>query len=395
MVRVAIDPNVVTAVERPSGRVVRVGRGDLAYEAFVPHPLPATFDRELALLNALSAADRSLGELAGVGRLLPNPDLLIDPFIRREAVLSSKIEGTQATITDVYAFEAEQSGGARRRPPTGDVQEVINYISAMSYGLRRIHELPISLRLLKELHGRLMKGVRGEDKQPGEFRHSQNWIGAPNCLLADASYVPPPISEMEVALSELELYVHATEELDPPLLRLAMIHAQFEMIHPFMDGNGRIGRLLISLLLVHWNILPLPLLYLSAFFERERDLYYERLQALSAEGDWAGWFVFFLRGVESQARDAAERAKRLQDLQAEWRGRFSAARSSALLLKLVDYLFQAPVITVPRAQRLLGVTYPSARHSIDKLVEAGVLEPFGEKAYGRPWWAPRIMGIVS
>ena len=249
----------------------------------MPHPLPATFERDRTLLNALSDADRSVGELAGVGRQIPNPDLLIDPFIRREAVLSSKIEGTQATITDLYAFEAEDTAGVRRRPAPGDVQEVINYVAAMSYGLGRIHELPISLRLLKELHGRLMKGVRGEDKHPGEFRQSQNWIGAPNCLLADASYVPPPVAEMEVALGELELYIHATGQLDPPLLRLAMIHCfSFEMIHPFIDGNGQIGRLLVSLLLVHWNILPLPLLYLSAFFERELNSYYAKLQALSA-----------------------------------------------------------------------------------------------------------------
>jgi Fic family protein len=395
MNRVAVDPNVVTVSEGETGRVVRVGRGELSYQAFVPNPLPPTLTMDSDLINGLSAADRAIGELAGLGRMLPNPDLLIDPFVRREAVLSSKIEGTQATITEVYSFEAEDAtAGAKRRPPNPDVQEVINYISATRYGLDRVKTLPVSLRLITELHSRLLSGVRGGDKYPGEFRRTQNWIGAPNCLLKDATYVPPPTAEMTICLEQLEGYVHEPDDW-PPLVRLAMIHGQFEMIHPFIDGNGRIGRLLVTLLLVDWNVLPLPLLYLSAFFERERDAYYDRLHGISERAAWKEWVLFFLRGVAEQACDGTDRAKKLQDLQAQWRAQLTGPRASALMLRLVDHLFITPVITVPRAQALLGVTYPSAKHTVEKLVDIGVLEPFDARTYGKTWWAPKIVAVVS
>lgn len=395
MSRVAVDPNIVTLSEDESGRVVRVGRGELSYQAFVPRPLPPEMSIDSELINALSAADRAIGELAGLGRMLANPELLIDPFVRREAVLSSKIEGTQATITEVYSFEAEDAtAGARRRPPNSDVQEVINYISATRYGLERVKTLPVSLRLITELHSRMLSGVRGGDKYPGEFRRSQNWIGAPNCLLKDATYIPPPTAEMEIALDQLESYIHGPADW-PALVRLALIHGQFEMIHPFIDGNGRIGRLLVTLLLVDWNVLPLPLLYLSAFFERERDAYYERLRGLSQRAAWKEWVLFFLRGVAEQACDGTDRAKKLQDLQALWRSELMGPRASALMLRLVDQLFVSPMITVPRAQALLGVTYPSAKHTVEKLTEMGVLAPFDERTYGRMWWAPKIVEIVG
>ena len=389
-------PQGVTIAEGPSGRSVRVGRGEVAYEAFVPNPLPAPLTLTRRLITILSEADRALGELAGLGRMIPNPDLLISPFIRKEAVLSSKIEGTEATMTEVYSFEAELSTPPTRRrtriPP--DVIEVINHIDATRYGLVRVNELPISFRLIKELHERLMRGVRGEDKSPGEFRRTQNWIGSPGCLLKDATYVPPPVPEMERSLDRLETYLHAEDDL-PPLIRLAMIHSQFEMIHPFIDGNGRIGRLLIVLLMVHWNLLPIPLLYLSAFFERNRETYYERLLGVSARGEWEEWITFFLQGIGEQARDATTRAKKLQDLQAEWRGQVTSPRSSTLTLRLVDGLFESPVVRVPRAQALLGVTYPSAKQNIDKLVQAGILEPYGDRTYSRAWIAPRILELID
>ncbi len=389
-------PQGVTIAEGPSGRSVRVGRGEVAYDAFVPNPLPAPLTLTRRLFTTLSEADRALGELAGLGRMIPNPALLISPFIRKEAVLSSKIEGTETTMTEVYSFEAELSTPPTRRrtriPP--DVIEVINHIDATRYGLVRINELPISLRLIKELHERLMRGVRGEDKSPGEFRRTQNWIGSRGCLLKDATYVPPPVPEMERSLDRLETYVHAEDDL-PPLIRLAMIHSQFEMIHPFIDGNGRIGRLLIVLLMVHWNLLPIPLLYLSAFFERNRETYYERLLGVSARGEWEEWISFFLQGIGEQARDATTRAKKLQDLQAEWRGQVTSPRSSTLTLRLVDSLFESPVVRVPRAQALLGVTYPSAKQTIDKLVQAGILEPYGDRTYSRAWIAPRILELID
>jgi Fic family protein len=383
-----------TMRENAAGRVVRVGSGDLGYEAFVPATLPPRIDLTDELFRALSDADRALGELSGLGRTLSNPDLLINPFIRKEAVLSSKIEGTQATITDLYLFEAGAAQG-QVKPAVGDVQEVMNYMAALRYGLDRIDDLPLSARLFRELHKRLMTGVRGQERSPGEFRTSQNWIGAPGSLLADASYVPPPPGEMDECITELERYVHREDDPHPPLVRLGLIHVQFEMIHPFIDGNGRIGRLLTSLLLVHWKLLPVPLLYLSAYLERERNAYYDRLNAVSDHAAWTDWLVFFLQGVAEQSRDATARAKRLQDLQTSWREAVTHARSSALLLRLVDHLFKSPVVTVPAVAELLGVTYPAAKANIEKLVQAGIVEPFDVASYGRRYWAPQVIRTIG
>ncbi len=269
----------------PAGRLLQVGQDQTAYWAFAPNPLPPVLVWDAELVRVLSDADRALGELAGLGRTMPNPNLLIRPFIRREAVLSSRIEGTQADIADLYAYEAGQLPlpGVKPAPPESDVREVLNYVHAMEYGLERIQTLPVSLRLLRELHERLLAGVRGDQATPGEFRRTQNWIGRPGCTLNDADFVPPPVAEMNAALDAFEKYLHAGNAY-PPLVRLAVIHYQFEAIHPFLDGNGRIGRLLISLLLVHWNLLSLPLLYLSAFFERHRKDYYDLLFAVSERG---------------------------------------------------------------------------------------------------------------
>ncbi|MBA3876395.1 MAG: cell filamentation protein Fic [Anaerolinea sp.] len=383
-----------TIRENEAGRAVRVGSGELAYEAFVPAPLPPRLELSYDLLRALSEADRALGELSGLGRTLSNPDLLINPFIRKEAVLSSRIEGTQATLTDIYMFEAR---GIPRptHEAVGDLREVMNYVAALRYGLDRIDELPMSARLIRELHERLMAGVRGQERSPGEFRTSQNWIGAPESLLADASYVPPPPAEMNETITEFERYVNREMDPHPPLIRLGLIHVQFEMIHPFIDGNGRIGRLLTSLLLVHWGLLPVPLLYLSAYLERERSAYYSHLNAVSDHGAWTDWLVFFLRGVAEQSRDATARAKRLQDLQTAWREAVTHARSSALLLRLVDHLFRSPVITVPAVRDLLGVTYPAAKANIEKLVQAGIVEPFDVASYGRRYWAPQVIRTIG
>ncbi len=381
------------AGHREVGRRIRAGRGEGGYGAFVPHPLPPTVAYDGRLMSLLSDADRALGELNGLGRMVPNPDLLIGPFVHREAVLSSKIEGTQATITDVYALEAGQVGLSPRRP--SDVREVANYIDSLRYGLDRLETLPVSLRLFRELHARLMAGVRGQGATPGEFRTSQNWIGPPGCLLSDATYVPSPPSELMDCLGRFELYCHQEDGANPPLVRLGLIHGQFEMIHPFLDGNGRIGRLLITLLLVHWGLLSLPLLYLSAFFERRRPEYYDRLLGISQRGAWEEWIAFFLEGVRTESRDAAERAKRLQDLQHRWRDLFTGVRGSALTLRLVDALFEGPIVTIPRAQEILGVTYPSAKAHVDKLVSARVLAPFGARAYGRAFVAEEILGIID
>jgi Fic family protein len=337
-----------------------------------------------------------LGELAGLGRTMPNPHLLIAPFIRREAVLSSRIEGTQTDLSDLYAYEAGQLPlftKVKPPPPETDVKEVGNYVLAMEYGLKRLDTLPVSLRLLGELHARLMEGVRGEHATPGEFRRSQNWIGRPGCTIREAEFVPPPVPAMQEALDAFEKYLHAGNAY-PPLIRLAFIHYQFETIHPFLDGNGRIGRLAITLLLVNWDLLPLPLLYLSAFFEKHRQDYYDLLLGVSQQGAWPQWVEFFLRGVAEQARDAGQRAKRLQDLQEGWRARLLKGKASALLLRLADSLFAAPMLTIPQVQRSLGITYRSAKKNVEKLVNLGILRPAGEPSYGKLFQAVDILEAI-
>jgi len=380
-----------------SGRLLRVGSGVAAYLAFVPNPLPPPLAPDAELTRVLADASYALGELAALGRMMPNPHLLINPFVRREAVLSSRIEGTRASIADVYAYEAGQLRlpGLDQGASESDIREVANYVGALEFGLERLDTLPVSLRLIRELHERLMRGVRGEQMTPGEFRRSQNWIGQPGCTLNDATYVPPPVPEMLEALDAFEKYLHADDSENSSLVRLAMIHYQFEAIHPFLDGNGRIGRLLISLLLVNWNLLSLPLLYLSAYFERDRAGYYERLLAVSQSGAWRDWVVFFLRGVAEQSRDAASRAKRLQDLQTEWRARLTQQRLSARAIGLTDKLFDTPVLTIPRAQQLLKITYHAAQSNVERLVAAGILRQVGEGSYGKMFLAEEILRIVS
>ena len=377
----------------PSGRYLSFGSGPEAYRAFVPAPLPPEIALDLDLVRTLSDADRALGELAGLGRNLANPHLLIRPFLRREAVLSSRIEGTEADLADVYAFEAEQQTRSADAGRGTDAREVHNYVVALEYGLERLATLPVSVRLIREIHGRLMAGVRGDQATPGEFRTVQNWIGPAGCEKHEATYVRPPVPQMTEALYSLEGYLHR-EDGYPPLVRLALSHYQFEAIHPFLDGNGRVGRLLLVLMLVEQNLLPLPLLYLSAYFERHRQRYYDLL-GVSARGDWRAWVEFFLRGVATEARDAVDRAKRLQDLRQSWRERLTEVRVSAKLLEAADILFERPILTIPQLQDLLGVTYNTARGYVERMQESGVLEQLGDQAYGRVYGAPLILDAIS
>jgi Fic family protein len=279
--------------ENTWGRLTRVGSGKDGYWAYVPHPLPPPLEYDPALVNALSAADRALGELAGLGRALPNPYLLARPLTAREAVLSSRIEGTQADLLDLYVYETGQA----TLPDfeiAPDAREVHQYIQAMEYALNRLQELPMSLRLIRETHAVLMAGVREGYAAPGEFRTVQNWIGAPGSPISEARFVPPPPDEMRQCLYDLEAYLQ-TDNTHPPLVRLGLIHYQFEAIHPFLDGNGRIGRLLIILLMVHWGLLPSPILYLSEYFERHRQDYYDLLLSVSTHGTLAGLAAVFPR----------------------------------------------------------------------------------------------------
>ena len=348
------------------------------------------------MVNALSEADRALGELAGLGRSLLNPHLLIAPFVRREAVLSSRIEGTQASLSDLYAYEAAQRTGVHLTvsAPRPDVQEVYNYVRALEYGLDRLQDLPLSLRLLREIPARLMEDVRGQHGTPGEFRRSQNWIGRPGCTLEDATFVPPPVPEMEEALGEFERFLHAPSDV-PPLARLGLVHYQFEAIHPFLDGNGRIGRLLISLLLCAEELLPEPLLYLSAYFEAHRQTYYDLLLDVSQQGAWEAWLVFFLRGVVAQAQDAVVRAQRLQDLREQYREQLQAKRAPGRLLQLVDLLFARTVVTMPQIAEALGVNYATATRYISRLEDAAILREMTGRARNRVYRADAVLAAIE
>jgi Fic family protein len=369
------------------GRLVPIPEGG---SAFVPAPLPPRLMLDTATANLLAEARGAVGELAGVGRQLPNPHLLISPFLRREAITSSRIEGTYATAEELVLFEAEDS----KPPPKPDVREVANYVRAMEHGLRRLDSLPICSRFIRELHRILMEGVRGQEERPGEFRTVQNVIGRRGDPIEKARFVPPPPAEMLSGMDELERYIAEGNDLHI-LVRTALVHYQFEAIHPFRDGNGRLGRLLASLLFCERKLLPEPLLYLSSFFDRNVDEYRDRLLAVSQQGDWSGWVSLFLRAVQEQSLDAIARACRLLTLWERWRRETQSARSSALLPKLVDALFATPALTIPKAGRIMGVTYAAAQRNVRKLVDAGILRPASDATYNKVYVADEIIKIVA
>lgn len=362
--------------------------------SFVPPPLPPALAASWELLGSVTRAERSLSELVGVARTLPNPHLLIGPFVRKEAVLSSKIEGTQTSFSELVLFEA----GGQPGSPLSDVYEVANYINALNYGLRRLADIPVSLRLVKEIHAELMRGVRGQNLAPGEFRKSQVFIGAPGGRIEEATYVPPPPGpEMLECLHDLEAYIHdESPDRFPELIRLAVVHYQFEAIHPFMDGNGRIGRLLLTLLLCNWGLLAQPLLYLSAYFEKHRAEYYRLLMEVSQQGAWEAWIRFFLRGVEEQSQDAVKCAHRLLDLWRAYREALQAGGASGRALQLVDSLFSRPVTTIPQVGKDLDLTYRGAQLVVGRLVDQGILQEVPEsfRQRSKMFWAPQLMDVM-
>ncbi len=366
-----------------TGTVVQASGG---YAAFVPAPLPPVIAYDADLVLALSRADAALSELSGLGRQLLNPHLLIAPYVRREAVLSSRIEGTRASLSDLLLDEAEED-----RPTDADVREVRNYVEALEHGLQRLPELPLSLRLVRELHERLMRGVRGGQATPGEFRRSQNWIGPSGSTPLTALYVPPPPDRLMECLADWEMFLHERTRL-PDLIQCALMHEQFEAIHPFLDGNGRLGRLLITLFLVERGRLSQPLLYLSAYIEAHRQEYYESLQRVRTDGDWPGWLRFFLVGVAETAREAMGQAGRLLDLHDTLRRRLHQKPKAAALL---DELFANPYISVARAARLLQVSNPTARQAITWLQKEGLLEEVTGRAWGRLYLARPILAVIE
>lgn len=366
-----------------AGQVVRAKAG---YWTFLPAPLPPNLDWSLQLATALSDADRELGKLTTMAGNFRFPRLLIQPFVRQEAVLSSRIEGTRASLMDLYAYESEQLAFIE---DAGDVREVHNYVRALDYGLERLKKLPVSLRLIREVHAKLLEKVRGGKLAPGEFRRTQNWIGPAGATIETATFVPPPPDEMHAALDQLEKFIHAGSDI-PPLVRAGLIHYQFEAIHPFLDGNGRVGRLLMVLLLCEWGILPHPLLNLSVYFERYRQEYYDRLLQVSQRGAWEDWLRFFLRGVSTQAQDSVRRLNKLEGLRTRYQGIADDMRNPRRMEQVLDFLFSRPVLSVRQLEKGLGITYATAKSYIEKLVEAGVLKEVTGYARNRIFRADEI-----
>ena len=344
---------------------------------------------DLGLVNLLSKADITLGKLSGAGQLLPNPRLLIRPFIRREAVTSSRIENTQSGLDDLFLFEADQTEPAL----ASDIKEVLNYVRAMEYGIKGLEDLPISSRLICEIHGILMEGVRGEHATPGFMRTSQNWIGSPGCTLTDATYIPPPVPEMQQCFSDLEKYIHSDPQ-EPPLIQCALVHYQFEAIHPFIDGNGRIGRLLITFMLLKKNLLSQPLLYLSDFFERYRDEYYRSLLNVSQKGDWRAWLTFFLNGVYQQSEDALLTVQKLLALQSEYRALATGRKVPKVVNRLIDYLFASPAISISELSKAWRIPFPTVQRGVNYLIEKGKLIEITGRERNRLFVAHEISNII-
>jgi Fic family protein len=336
--------------------------------AHLPPVPPVKITGEIQRL--LSEADRALGRLDGSIQTLPNPDLFVFMYVRKEAVLSSQIEGTQSSLNDLLAAEASILSPDQPK----DVDEVVNYVRAMNHGLKRLHELPLSVRLIREIHGELLRGVRGSLLTPGELRRSQNWIGPGGCTLMDAAFVPPPPEEVPAALGELERFLHAPTDL-PALLQIGLTHVQFETIHPFLDGNGRVGRLLITFYLCERGILQKPVLYLSHYFKKHRAAYYDHLQAVRDTGDWERWLIFFLRGVIEVSAQATETARRILALREEHRAVVTThlARAAANGHRVLEHLYERPIVSVADIQTLLGTTYPSASNVVNRLASFGIL----------------------
>lgn len=319
----------------------------------------------------LSQADYALGRLDGAILTLPNPDLFVFMYVRKEAVLSSQIEGTQSSLQNLLAAEAQLLG-----PDTPkDVKEVVNYVRAMNHGLARLNDLPVSVRLIREIHAELLKGARGGRLTPGELRTSQNWIGPAGCTLAEATFVPPPPHEVPQALGDLEQFLHEQNDI-PVLIRVGLAHAQFETIHPFLDGNGRIGRLLITFLLVEKGLLRKPVLYLSHYFKHHRTEYYDHLQAVRDSGDWEGWLEFFLRGVAEVSEEASQTAAEILRMREEYRSKITEhlGRAAANGHRIMDKLFERPIITVATVREWLGITPAGANQIVSRLEGIGLLK---------------------
>lgn len=383
-----------TATERTARlcRVIETKTGDERVRSLVPPQLPPVPPVDLSGLIAVhDEANRALGRLDGVTSILPDPDLFLYMYVRKEAVLSSQIEGTQSSLSDLLLFENEAAPGV----PMNDVQEVSNYVAALRHGLERLKGgFPLSLRLIREMHGVLLSKGRGATKQPGEFRVSQNWIGGTRP--GNAIFVPPPVSELDGCLDAFEKYLHAESPDLPLLVRAGLAHVQFETIHPFLDGNGRIGRLLITLLLCEAGVIREPILYLSLFFKTHRQTYYDLLQRVRQTGDWEAWLSFFLEGIVTTANQAAQAAKHILQLSSDDRKRIEAlGRPAGSALRLHQLLLERPILSATIAAGRLGLSLPTVRSSINHLLALGILREITGRRRDQQYAYSAYLAILS
>jgi cell filamentation protein, protein adenylyltransferase len=375
-----------------SGRYLRQPTG---YRAFIPASLPPTPSVRMhgKLQTLLSRADLALGRLDGSIQTLPNPDLFVFMYVRKEAVLSSQIEGTQSSLQDVLAAEAQLFAPERHR----DVDEVLNYVRAMNHGLDRLSQLPVSVRLIKEIHDKLLTGVRGSRLTPGEIRISQNWIGPSGCTLREATFVPPPPHMVADALGKLEVFLHNRQIPMPLLIKIGLAHAQFETIHPFLDGNGRIGRLLITFLLCENGVLQKPVLYLSHYFKRHRQVYYDLLQATRDQGDYEKWLEFFLTGIADVSAEATETAREILALREAHRTLITdqLGRGAGNGHRVLEYLFEHPIVSVAELSELTGTTFPAANQMVERMVDIGILNEITGRTRNRRFRYELYVGLFS
>ncbi len=381
-----MDPRLFTS--RRAGQPILTQNG---YWAFIPGSLPPSWEWSPTLVSRFAEAERELSRLSTSIAAFPFPRLLFQPFIRQEAVLSSRIEGTRASLSDLYTYEAVQ---LPLFETTDDIREVHNYVLALDYGLKRMKTLPISLRLIREIHSKLMDNVRGGILTPGEFRYTQNWIGPAGSTLATAPFVPPPVDEMNNALNDFENFIHGDSQI-PALIRGGILHYQFEAIHPFLDGNGRVGRLLTVLLLCHWELIPQPMLNLSIYFERHRQQYYDLLLSVSQKGSWEDWLIFFLRGVSEQSQNSLLRMNRLQEVRSRYETMIQGYRSSKGLSSMLDFIFTRPIFTARQASIFLDKPFKTVQSYIERLLTLGILHEISGAARNRRYQAREIMEVFN
>jgi len=375
-----------------AGKYVRQLSG---YKAYIPKPLPPNppikYDNKLQLL--LSEADRALARLDGVAVVLPNPDLFVAMYTKKEALLSSQIEGTQASLEGVLTFEAD----LKPKEDINEIKEVINYVKAMNFGIDRLrkNDFPMSLRLIKEIHKILLRGVRGSSKRRGEFRESQNWIGPQGASIEEAVFIPPPPDLIKDLMSDLEKFMYKKDDI-PPLIKIGLIHAQFETIHPFLDGNGRVGRLLITFYLFWRGILTRPLLYLSFYLKKHREKYYDNLMKIRFEGNWEQWLKFFLQGVIEVSKEAASSAKQIIGLKDSLTDKlFSSNIRGIYAIKLLNILFEKPIISISDIENHLKISRQSATNLVNKFSKIGILREISGKKRYRKYLFVDYVKIIS